>query len=110
MKKRHFYSTLDRNCTLDFEISEAMMGDILEDPPASFDVIVTVEDADRSDKIAKIELFKDGVVVHTDEPKGNTRRLKIRDKPEQGEHYYFVKVTQADGNMIWSAPVWVNVN
>jgi hypothetical protein len=26
-----------------------------------------------------------------------------------GKHYYFVKVTQADGNLLWSAPVWVTV-
>ena len=29
--------------------------------------------------------------------------------PEPGQHYYFVKVTQADGNVMWSAPVWVVV-
>ena len=28
---------------------------------------------------------------------------------EPGEHYYFVKVTQADGNPMWSAPVWVRM-
>ena len=26
-----------------------------------------------------------------------------------GKHYYFVKVTQADGNTLWSAPIWVSV-
>ncbi len=29
--------------------------------------------------------------------------------PPAGKHYYFVKVTQADGNLMWSAPVWVTV-
>jgi hypothetical protein len=27
--------------------------------------------------------------------------------PEPGEHFYYAKVTQADGNVLWSAPVWV---
>ena len=27
--------------------------------------------------------------------------------PAPGEHFYYAKVTQADGNMLWSAPVWV---
>ncbi|MDQ2990213.1 MAG: phosphotransferase, partial [Pseudomonadota bacterium] len=27
--------------------------------------------------------------------------------PAPGEHFYYVRVTQDDGNMLWSAPVWV---
>ncbi|HEX8605417.1 MAG TPA: CehA/McbA family metallohydrolase [Pseudoduganella sp.] len=27
--------------------------------------------------------------------------------PAPGEHYYYVRVTQDDGSLLWSAPVWV---
>jgi hypothetical protein len=27
--------------------------------------------------------------------------------PAPGEHFYYAKVTQSDGNVLWSAPVWV---
>jgi hypothetical protein len=27
--------------------------------------------------------------------------------PAPGEHFYYTRVTQEDGNMLWSAPVWV---
>ena len=27
--------------------------------------------------------------------------------PTPGEHFYYVRLTQDDGNMLWSAPVWV---
>ena len=27
--------------------------------------------------------------------------------PAPGEHFYYARVTQEDGNMLWSAPVWV---
>jgi hypothetical protein len=27
--------------------------------------------------------------------------------PTTGEHFYYAKITQADGNRLWSAPVWV---
>ena len=30
--------------------------------------------------------------------------------PEVGQHYYFAKVTQANGNLLWSAPVRVNID
>jgi hypothetical protein len=28
--------------------------------------------------------------------------------PAPGEHFYYARVTQEDGNMLWSAPVWVS--
>jgi len=28
--------------------------------------------------------------------------------PALGEHYYYAKLTQADGNILWSAPIWVS--
>ncbi|MFN8010977.1 MAG: putative Ig domain-containing protein [Holophagaceae bacterium] len=28
--------------------------------------------------------------------------------PTAGNHYYYAKVTQDDGRMLWSAPIWVN--
>ncbi|MES2902108.1 MAG: Ig-like domain-containing protein [Pseudomonadota bacterium] len=28
--------------------------------------------------------------------------------PSVGEHYYYAKVTQADGKILWSAPIWVS--
>jgi hypothetical protein len=28
--------------------------------------------------------------------------------PSQGAHFYYVLVTQSDGDRIWSAPIWVN--
>jgi hypothetical protein len=40
----------------------------------------------------------------------NARCWPVSRKPEPGRHYYFVKITQADGNMLWSAPVWVTVS
>jgi hypothetical protein len=27
--------------------------------------------------------------------------------PTPGPHFYYAKVTQSDGNVLWSAPVWV---
>jgi len=28
--------------------------------------------------------------------------------PSTGEHFYYAKITQDDGNILWSAPVWVS--
>ena len=107
MKRRHVYSTLDRNCQLSFTVNGAIMGDIVPRPATMVEVVVKVENPDRTDKIAKIELFENGKVAQVDEPGASSRQWRTTRSPEPGKYYYFVKVTQADGNLLWSAPVWV---
>ncbi|MHC4433451.1 MAG: CehA/McbA family metallohydrolase [Planctomycetota bacterium] len=109
LKNRHCYSTLDRNCKMRFKVNDATMGDIIAEAVPNVKVMVAVDDPDAGDLVSKIELFEDGAVVQTDEPNSNSRRWRTTFRPEPGEHYYFVKVTQKDENLMWSAPVWVTV-
>ncbi|MHC4323456.1 MAG: CehA/McbA family metallohydrolase [Planctomycetota bacterium] len=109
LKNRRCYSTLDRNCKLRFKVNEATMGQIIPKTAENVKVIVAVDDPDAGDLITRIEIFEDGFVVQTDEPKSNSRRWRTTFKPKAGRHYYFVKITQKDGNLLWSAPVWVTV-
>ena len=108
LKSRHCFSTLDRNCRLLFTANGAVMGDIIAEAVKTVDVEVAVEDPDENDMTAKIELFEDGKVVQTHQPNSRTCRWKTSCAPRPGKHYYFVKVTQADGNTLWSAPIWVS--
>jgi hypothetical protein len=110
LKNRRVYSTLDRNCWLRFRVNGAEMGSIVDEPVSNVEVYVRVSDPESDDAISKIELFEDGKVVATDTPNRNARCWPVSRKPERGRHYYFVKVTQADGNMLWSAPAWVTVS
>ena len=107
LQKRHLYSTLDRNCLMHFSVNGAVIGDIVEQPVQSVDVVVAVDETDEKDLIAKIELFEDGEVVETVEPNANSGRMEVTRSPAPGRHFYFAKVTQADGNLIWSVPVWL---
>ncbi|MHC4536038.1 MAG: CehA/McbA family metallohydrolase [Planctomycetota bacterium] len=110
IKSRHCYSTLDRNCMLSFKVNKATMGDIIPNPVKDVKIMVAVNDPDAGDLITRIEIFEDGVVIQADEPNSNRRRWKTMFKPKAGKHYYFVKITQKDGNLMWSAPVWVTVS
>lgn len=109
LKARHLFSSLDRNCQLQLEVNGSIMGDINTNLFQTVDVVVKVEDKDKNDLISKIELFEDGLVIQTDEPNSSKRTWKTSCTPPTGHHYYFAKVTQADTNMLWSAPVWVTV-
>lgn len=109
LARRHVYSTLDRNCKLTFNLNGATMGDIIEEPVDEVKVKVVVEDPDEGDGTDKIELFEDGKVVQVYEPNLLMKYWLTDCSPPVGKHYYFVKVTQADGNLLWSAPIWVTV-
>jgi len=109
LARRHCYSTLDRNCVLTFHVNGAPMGDIIKEPVNEVKVTIVVDDGDENEATAKIELFEDGVVVQTDEPNAAKRTWETTCAPKPGKHYYFAKITQKDGNLLWSAPVWVTV-
>jgi len=109
LRARHCYSSLDRNCRLSFTVCGAVMGDIAVKPVEAADVRVTVEDPDEGDKVAKFELYEDGVAVESHEPADSGGQWSVKHRAAPGSRHYFVKVTQADGDMLWSAPVWLAV-
>lgn len=109
LRNRRTYSTRDRNCALSFTVNGAVMGTIVEELARTVDVAVSVADDEEGDVIARIELFGDGVVVASDEPNTNSCVWTTTLSPEPGGHYYFTKVTQVDGDRLWSAPVWIEV-
>ncbi len=109
LKSRHVYSTRDRNCRLWFEVCGGIMGDIVLEVVEKPEIKVVVEDPDLGDATAKIELFEDGEIVAVKEADAARVEWSTVREPSPGEHFYFVKVTQTDGNLLWSAPVWVTV-
>lgn len=109
LANRRCYSTLDRNCRLIYRINDARPGDIVSEPVQDIELYVRVDDPDESDVITKIELIEDGKVILTDEPNKQGHCWETRLTPEPGKHYYFIKVTQADGDLLWCAPIWLSV-
>jgi len=117
LKNRRCYSSRDRNCRLKFSINGHPMGTIVKEPIKEVKCEISLVDWDKGegDRFAKIEYFRDGEIFLTNDLSGaplgmldhNGWHLDQKVKP--GKHYYFVKVTQRDGNMLWSAPIWVTV-
>ena len=112
LKNRRSYSTLDRNCELTFLVNDAPMGTIIEKPVGEMIRVVTcVGEPDETDALAKIELFGDGRVINAYKEEEDWTCLCDNQEftASPGKHYYFAKVTQIDGNVLWSAPVWLTV-
>jgi len=60
-----------------------------------------------------VEIVRNGDVVHTrcSEPRKADDKIVLEweDKtPLEGPTFYYVRLTQADGEMAWSSPVWVD--
>ena len=102
------YATEDKNLELGYTVNGLMMGSRIETVPGKLDIEVSVYDPDRTDSIAKVEVVvNSGKVAHVwDDPaelKNGT--LSVTLAPEYS--YYFIRVTQKDGDLAVTAPVWV---
>ncbi len=59
--------------------------------------------------IRQIDIIKDNSFVYTARPGVREVSFAYTDSAiEPGTHYYYVRVIQADTNMAWSSPIWVN--
>jgi hypothetical protein len=103
MKQRHAYAATD-NIILDVRLGGRLMGDILETretPPLEVRVIGT-------GPIDRVEVIRNNRFVHTERPGRPAAAFTFRDnEAPAGESYYYVRVSQANGQMAWSSPIWV---
>ncbi|MGC9316547.1 MAG: DUF3604 domain-containing protein, partial [Armatimonadota bacterium] len=102
---RRCYGTSGARIALEFEVDGAPMGSILtgEHPRPCIDVAVTGTEA-----VALVEVMRGREVLYEHTGVGATVRFTVADEqpPERGT--YYVRVTQADGEMAWSSPIWIN--
>ena len=102
------YATEDKNLELGYTVNGLMMGSSIETVPGKLDIEVSVYDPDRTDSIAKVEVVvNSGKVAHVwDDPaEFKSGTLSVTLAPEYS--YYFIRVTQKDGDLAVTSPVWV---
>lgn len=58
--------------------------------------------------LASIQILKDSDIIQTFTPGKDTFQERWTDPtPSRGTHYYYVRAQQADGELAWSSPTWV---
>jgi hypothetical protein len=58
--------------------------------------------------LKKVVVVRDNEYIYSNEPQGETFDLRYRENSlTPGQHYYYVRVEQKDGNVAWSSPIWV---
>ena len=105
IRARRMYATEDKNLEIDYTVNNQMMGSIISEVPEKLEVKVSVHDPDKTDTISKVELVANsGKVIYTWDTNLSGELSAVLDATYS---YYFVRVTEADGDLAVTAPVWV---
>ena len=102
------YATEDKNLELTYTVNGLMMGSSITEIPDKLNVEVTVNDPDASDSIAKVEVVANsGKVAYTWDNAAQLRSGRLSATLDPSYSYYFIRVTQKDGDLAVTSPVWV---
>jgi hypothetical protein len=105
LRARRVFATMDKHAQLLFMANDKLMGERFDNQGPLHLATHFSNSAGR--QAAAIALFH-GV------PGGNGSVTQVSDQaevtitPAPGPHFYYARLTQDDGNIVWSAPVWVN--
>ena len=108
LRDMRVYSTEDKNLEINYTVNDLPLGSTIAEVPEKLNINVSVHDPDASDTISKVEVVvNSGNTIHTwsDAAELAKGELSVELKPEYS--YYFIRVTQADGDLAVTAPVWV---
>ena len=102
------YATEDKNLELTYTVNGLMMGSSITEVPDKLNIEVTVNDPDASDSIAKVEVVANsGKVAYTWDSAAQLTSGKLSATLDPSYSYYFIRVTQKDGDLAVTSPVWV---
>ena len=107
LRARRMYATEDKNLEIDYTVNGNMMGSII-DVPEKLNFEISFNDPDRTDSIAKVELVvNSGKVAYTWDSAADLTKGSVSVELAPAYTYYFVRVTEGDGDLAVTAPVWV---
>ena len=105
MKDRRVYATQDSDLTVYYTLNGAVMGSmILKSEEAEITVFLN----DPTDvAIGKVEVIADGGVVLDSADVGTPAQV-LEMSVSGGHSYYYLRITQPDGDVAVTAPVWMD--
>jgi hypothetical protein len=108
-KARHFFATEDANAQLVFVAGTHIMGDIFTSS-SPLTLRAAAYDPD-GETISRMEIWRGqiggGVPTAAYKTVTSASTLSLTETLTSGTYYYYVHAVQADGNNLWSAPMWV---
>lgn len=110
MAARRVYATEDQNLRIYYYLNDELMGSIIDtgdEKPAEVRITASIADPD-GESLGKVEIIgENGLTLKTFDAPGSTYELNAT--IPNSDAYYYLKVTQKDGDIAVTAPVWVGV-
>ncbi len=110
MSNRQVYATEDQNLRIYYYLDGYLMGSIIdigEEEIETVNIKLSISDPD-GETIGKVQIIgENGIALKSFDATGSTYELDTT--IANTDAYYYIKVTQADGDIAVTAPVWVGV-
>jgi hypothetical protein len=104
LRARRVFATMDKGSQLVLTANGHMMGERFV---SSGPLALVANFASTGGKAVAAVAIMEGVPGRNGTVTQLSSSANTTIEPAPGEHFYYAKVTQADGNVLWSAPVWV---
>ncbi len=105
LKARRTFATMDKNSQLVLTANGHVMGERFSN---SGSLALKANYANSSGHSAATVQIFEGVPGRNGTVSTLASSASTTITPSTGNHFYYAKVTQDDGKILWSAPVWVN--
>jgi hypothetical protein len=105
LRARRVFATMDKHAQLVFSANGHLMGERFDNSGPL--TLSTHYASDAGKRVASVAVME-GVPGRNGTVTQVAGAAEVTIVPAPGQHFYYVKLTQEDGNVLWSAPVWVN--
>lgn len=108
IRTRNVYATTGERIILKFSVNGTPMGG--ETRIAGPDAPRTLAfEAHGTRPLAEVDIIRSGANAHQEKPRALDAVFTWEDRePIASGTYYYVRITQADGEQAWSSPIWVD--
>ena len=104
LKARRVFATMDKTSQLVFTANGKLMGSRFTNRGP---LTLKAKFASTSGKKVAAVAIMEGVPMRGGTVTQMSSLATTTFTPAPGQHFYYAKITQDDGNVLWSAPVWV---
>ncbi len=104
LKARRVFATMDKNSQLVLTANGRLMGERFQNSGA---LSLTVNFANTAGRTVSTVAIYEGVPGRNGTVTTLATTASATITPSLGKHFYYAKVTQDDGKILWSAPIWV---
>jgi hypothetical protein len=104
VKARRVFATMDKDSQIVLSANGHLMGERFDNRGP---LQLSVQFANGAGRRAAAVAIMEGVPGRKGEVTQLAGQAVVTVKPSPGQHFYYAKLTQDDGKVLWSAPVWV---